>query len=249
MDAALVVPGGMTITKGGQTSVVDIPISVCGASAEEIVASGCVCGGDEIPIVHPDQIPEGVDFIYFELDKKVVSMVADASAGQYIPASCCYASGIKIGGVKVPNAALGVSLAVRLPMRNRWRRLLLAVPVEPVGESSFWTSATLASQEVGQSHGFFFHDGFAPPNTTMESYDFYTTEPHYSINSSLGKHETLWLNVRLTHLDETSMEGEFEGLVAPTVNWEESATTQVGPAVPLENGRFRVTVVKLIPFE
>ena len=223
----------------------DVSLSVCQTTADQLLRSGCVCGDEATPEMLPGEIPEGVDFVTFELDGKVVSIVADGATR--LVGSCCYGVVFKKAGAKVPTLHISLSAWPLDPNGPKWRTFGLTLPVDPVKEPSFWTTKTLWS--LGESSvDFLFHDGTEPPGATMASYDFYTSGPLYAFSPSLGKHETLWFTVRLTHLDEALIEGEFEGLVAPCLYWDDQATLQVAPAVPLENGRFRLTNANFVPF-
>lgn len=242
-DVALT--GGITVTQGGVVTPIDVSLSVCQTTADQLLRSGCVCGDEATPDMLPGEIPEGVDFITFELDGKVVSIVAEGATS--LVGSCCYGVPFKKGSVKVPTLHISLSAWPLDPKGPRWRTFELNLPVNPVKEPSFRTTKTLGYLP-GSTADFLFHDGTEPPGATMASFDFYTSGPLYAFNPYLGKHETLWFNVRLTHLDETLIEGEFEGLVAPCLYWDDRATLQVAPAVPLENGRFRLTNANYVPF-
>lgn len=238
-EAALT--GGITVTKGGVVTVLEVSLSVCQTTDVQLRRSSCVCGDDAAPEVLPDEIPEGADFVTFELDGEVVSIVADGAAS--LEGSCCSADYFESRGW-LPTLHISLSAWPPNLEGSNWRTLELAFPVAPVKEPSFWTAETAGA--AGKL-GFLFHDGTEPQGATMAAYDFYTSSPLYAFNQSLGGHQALWFNVRLTHLDGSRIEGEFEGLVAPALYWEELATVQVAPAVPLTNGRFRVTNTKYAP--
>lgn len=239
---------GITITKDdGTTTALDIPLSVCLTTAEEVAASGCVGGDDDQP-EHPEVIPDEITFIYFELGPDTVYIIDPYEDENVMVANCCSAwPNMKIEGVLTPNIAIHVRGLMLGGMRQKWQSFRLELPVKPVGQASHWSAQTLNAKGVWDYYGFYYHDGFQSAGKTMASHDFYTTNPVYTVNSSLTKYDNPWISLTLTQSDETWTEGTFEGEVAPALSWEEWPRTQVGPSVPLKNGKFRLKTLKFKP--